>query len=99
MAHLAVAAQHEALDRQRLGAHRTVGVQAGGGDSISAPRPSSPPSLKRDEVLTITTAARNACTKRPATASLRVAMTSGSGRARAGNLKTTPCTKTAVDLS
>jgi kynureninase len=32
--------------------------------AISAPRPSSPPSLKREEALTITTAEWIACTKR-----------------------------------
>ena len=43
---------------------------------ISAPRPSSPPSEKRDEALTITTAERRACTKRSALPASRVAMTS-----------------------
>lgn len=31
--YLALAADHEAFDRQRLGAHRAVGVQTGGGDA------------------------------------------------------------------
>jgi len=43
---------------------------------ISAPRPSSPPSLKRDEALTITTGLRIAGAKRCATASSAMTMTS-----------------------
>ena len=67
--YLALAADHEALHGQGLEPHRPVRMQARGRYPISAPRPSSPPSEKREDALTMTTAERSDSTNVLAAAS------------------------------